>query len=62
MTERLIIQANDLPAERRRAFLAAFAGDQVIINHSKFPDGVFELTYRKRRAGFSEEPQIEVDL
>ena len=56
MTERLIINANDLRTERRGAYLAAFSGKQVVVNHGSYPDVVFELIYRERRAGFSEEP------
>lgn len=37
-------------------FRSAYEGCKTIINHAQYPEGVFELTYRKREACFSHEP------
>ncbi len=42
-------------ARRGQHFWDAFNGMTVKINHQRFPDGIFELTYRKRQACFSDE-------
>lgn len=39
-------------------FRSAYEGCKTIINHAQYPEGVFELTYRKREACFSHEPKI----
>lgn len=47
-------------ARRGQHFWDAFNGLTVKINHQRFPDGIFELTYRKRQACFSDEPKPEI--
>lgn len=37
-------------------FRSAYNGCRTIINHAQYPEGVFELTYRKREPCFSEQP------
>ena len=44
-----------------KGFRDAFLGNTVKINHNHFPDGIFELTYRPRRACFSDEPKVELN-
>jgi len=41
-----------------KVFRDSYNGCNVIINHAQYPDGVFQLTYRKREACFSHEPGI----
>ncbi len=48
-------------ARRGQHFWDAFNGMTVKINHQRFPDGIFELTYRKRQACFSDEPKPKED-
>jgi hypothetical protein len=38
-------------------FRSAYNGCRTIINHAQYPEGVFELTYRKREPCFSEQPE-----
>jgi hypothetical protein len=44
-------------AGRLRFSRSAYNGCRTIINHAQYPEGVFELTYRKREPCFSEQPE-----
>jgi hypothetical protein len=44
----LKLTAKDMHHAPQKAYLAAYKGDQVVINHDRYPDKVFELTARDR--------------
>lgn len=44
------ITAESLAKKPAAAYRAADKGDVVVINHDRYPDKVFELTARERRA------------